>query len=61
MTIIKKTSGYLWQYYKDEPALDDRAIVDFPANNNNNSASFKFKTETTNFNYNNNWNQVLKE
>ena len=54
MTIIKKTSGYLWQYYKDEPALDDRAIVDFPANNNNNSASFKFKTETTNFNYNNN-------
>ena len=40
-----KTSGSLWQYYRDEPFLDDNdAIVDFPANNNN-SASFKFKTK----------------
>ena len=31
-----KTSGSLWQYYRDEPALDaNNNIIDFPANNNN--------------------------
>ena len=36
------TSGSLWQYYRDEPALNDNGeIIDFPADNN--SASFKFK------------------
>ena len=38
-----KTSASLWQYYKDEPALDnDGNIIDFP-DDNNNSALFKFK------------------
>ena len=37
-----KTSGSLWQYYRDEPAIvADGNIMDFPANNNN-SNSFKF-------------------
>ena len=41
-----KTSGSLWQYYRDEPYLDDNgAIADFHADNNN-SALFKFKTKT---------------
>ena len=40
-----KTSGGLWQYYRDEPFLDDNgAIADLPARNNN-SASFKFKLQ----------------
>ena len=40
-----KTSGSLWQHYRDEPALEnDNNIVDFPANNNN-RASFKFKQQ----------------
>ena len=40
-----KTSGSLWQYYRDEPYLDDNGtIADFPAENNN-TASFKFKTK----------------
>ena len=38
-----KTSGGLWQYYRDEPALnDDGNTIDFP-NDSNNSISFKFK------------------
>ena len=38
-----KTSEGLWQYYRDEPALNANGeVIDFPANNNN-SASFKFK------------------
>ena len=38
-----KTSGRLWQYYRDEPALNNNNnIIDFPANNNN-SILFKFK------------------
>ena len=42
-----KTSGSLWQYYRDEPALDKHNnIIDFPANNNN-SISFKFKQQIT--------------
>ena len=37
-----KTSGNLWQYYRDEPALNDTgAIADFSDADNN--ASFKFK------------------
>ena len=31
-----KTSGGLWKYYRDEPALDNNGnIIDFPANSNN--------------------------
>ena len=30
------TSGNLWQYYRDEPAIDANGnIIDFPANDNN--------------------------
>ena len=40
-----KTSGSLWNYYRDEPFLNaDGTIGDFPTDNNNN-ASFKFKTK----------------
>ena len=40
-----KTSGRLWQYYRDEPFLDNNGdIADFPADKNNN-ALFKFKTK----------------
>ena len=36
-------SGSLYQYYRDEPALNDNCnIIDFP-NDNNNSILFKFK------------------
>ena len=36
----------LWQYYRDESALDNNgSITDFPANNN--SISFKFKQQIT--------------
>ena len=42
-----KTSGSLWQYCRDEPALDaNNNISDFPADNNN-STSFKFKQKIT--------------
>ena len=42
-----KTSGSLWQYYRDEPALDNNnIIIDFP-DDNNNSASFEFKQQRT--------------
>ena len=38
---------HLWQYYRDEPALDNNEnITDFPANNNN-SNSFRFKQQIT--------------
>ena len=38
-----KTSRSLWQFYRDEPALDNNSnIIDFPANNNNGTL-FKFK------------------
>ena len=41
--VYSKISGSLWQYYRDEPTLDNNnKIIDFPANNNN-SISFKFK------------------
>ena len=42
-----KTSGSLWQFYRDEPFITDNgAIADFPADKNN-SASFKYKTKIT--------------
>ena len=42
-----KTSGSLWQYYRDEPALDNNNnIIDCPADNDN-SSSFKFKQQIT--------------
>ena len=42
-----KTSGSLWQYYRDEPVLNPNGKnIDIPANNDN-SASFKFKEEIT--------------
>ena len=37
----------MWQYYRDEPALDDNNnITDCPANNND-KALFKFKQQIT--------------
>ena len=42
-----KTSGSLWQYYRDELALDVNSnIIDIPADNNN-SILFKFKQQIT--------------
>ena len=42
-----KTSRSLWQYYRDEPALDNNAnTIDFP-DDNNNSALLKFKQKIT--------------
>ena len=40
--IYSKTSGSLWQYYRDESALgSNNNSIDFLANSNN-SISFKF-------------------
>ena len=37
----------MWQYYRDEPVLDNNGnITDFPGDNNNRS-SFKFKQKLT--------------
>ena len=34
--VYSNTSGSLWQYYRDEPALDNNNnLIDFSANNNN--------------------------
>ena len=45
--VYSKTSGSLWQYKRNEPALDNNNnIIDFPANKNN-SISFKFKQQIT--------------
>ena len=42
-----KTLGCLWQYYRDEPTLENNGnTIDFPGHNNN-SASFKFKRKIT--------------
>ena len=42
-----KTSGSLWQYYGDEPALSNNGnIVDF-SNHNNDNISFKFEQQIT--------------
>ena len=39
-----KLSGSLWQYYRDEPALDNNGkIIDF----RDDSASFRFKQKIT--------------
>ena len=47
MIFIQKTLKSLWQYYRDDPALDNnKSIIDFPANNKN-SISFKFKEKIT--------------
>ena len=41
--IYSETSGSLWQYYRDEPTLDNNNnTIDFPVVNKN-SISFKFK------------------
>ena len=46
--IYFKTSGSLWQYYRDKPVLNNNdAIIDFPADSNN-SISFKFKENREN-------------
>ena len=46
--VYSKSSGNLWQYYKDEPAIGDDGNNDFPANNNNgNSFQFKQKKNRT--------------
>ena len=37
------TSGRLWQYYRDEPALTDAAITNFHAVNNSAWSKFKQK------------------
>ena len=38
-----KTSGSLWQYYRDEPALDSGNVIDFLEDNNNASLNSKQK------------------
>ena len=38
-----KTSGRLWQYYRDEPALGTNNEIIVFSTKNNNSASFKFQ------------------
>ena len=55
-----ETSGSLWEYYRDEPVLNNNgAIIDFPADNNN-SALFKFKTKITDIKGNDGIKDVLK-
>ena len=45
--VYSNTWGILWQYYRDEPALDNNnKINDFPADNAN-SISFKYKQQIT--------------
>ena len=45
--IYSKRSGSLWQYYGDEPALNNAGgIIDFPAENNC-SVLFEFKAKVT--------------
>ena len=38
-----KTSGILWQYYRDEQALDANGANTYFADDNINSVSFRFK------------------
>ena len=46
-----KTSRSLWQYYRDEPALNNNGdIIDFSENNN--IRSFKFKQQNNRANRN---------
>ena len=42
-----KTLGSLWQYYRDEPVLDNNGNIIYFPDDNNNSASFKFKQKIT--------------
>ena len=43
--VCSKTSGSLWQYYRDEPALDNNNnIIDFHSDDDN-SISFKLKQQ----------------
>ena len=53
-----KTSRGLWQYYRDEPPLNNnKVIIGFPANNNN-SISFKLlKRLESGFKRPTNWNK----
>ena len=45
--IYSKTTGMLWEYYRDKPALNkNNVIIDFPADGNNRN-SFKFKQKIT--------------
>ena len=45
--VYSKRSGRLWQYDRDEAALDNNNnTIDFPANNNN-SIAFIFKQPIT--------------
>ena len=38
----QRTSGILWQYYRNEPAVRAKnEIIDFPANNNNSYSNLK--------------------
>ena len=40
-----KTSGSLWNYYRDEPCLNANYAIAGLLADNNNSALFKFKTK----------------
>ena len=42
-----RTSGSLWQYYRDEPALNNNGDIIYFPENNNKSDSFKFKQQIT--------------
>ena len=49
--ICSKTSERLWQYYRDEPALNNAGrIIDFPADNDR-SISFKIKEKNNRLNW----------
>ena len=50
-----KTSGSLWRYYRDKPALNATgAIIDFP-DADNNSALFKFNARLNRRWWNKRW------
>ena len=42
-----KTSGCLWQYYRDEPASNNNGYISDFLDDNNNKASFKLKQKVT--------------
>ena len=46
MSIILKTSGNLWQYYRGETCLNNVGTI-IDVGDNNNSVSFKFKQKMT--------------
>ena len=49
-----KTSGSLWQYYRDEPAIDTNEVVTNFLVDNSNSASFN-KNSRRNRQWQNKW------